>query len=207
MTYKIVFLGNSGIGKSTMCNTKITKNLKYNMDVTIGAANYFIGLNIRTPTGLQKIKMDIWDTAGQEKYRSIASIYYRSANAVGLVFDLTDLNSFLSIKNHWIEIFNIDNGMFTIKLDYNPKPVYVILIGTKCDLKNIRIDKNIIDEFCKKYKLDYIETSSYSNINIDETFLKLATNLYELNNSNIISENNIVALTNNTANTSYCYCF
>ena len=207
MPYKVVFLGDSGIGKTTLCNTHITKTFYPNIESTMGVACFFIKINVQTPGGLKKVDMDIWDTAGQEKYRSITSLYYRTANAVGLIFDLTNINSFASIKNYWINMFDKDeNGNYYIKSDYNPRPIYIILVGTKSDLQNKAIKRKDIENFCSQYQIDYMETSSCKNINVDETFLKIATNIHTINCVNDISPNKYKAGINLNTPATKGYC-
>ena len=187
--FKILLLGNSGVGKSSLL-------LRYCEDVFDLLYTSTIGIdfkikNIELPINNKlrtNIKLQIWDTAGQERFKSIVTKFYRDVHAVIIMFDLTNLESFNDI-NIWIEE----------KDKYCNKSIITFLIGTKSDLKNqIIITHQMINNLCSQLNNNnnnqyiYIETSSKNNININNIFETLCFQLIdkyklELINQSIIS--------------------
>ena len=104
------------------------------------------------------IKVQVWDTAGQERYRSITNAYYRVAEGILIVFDVTKKESFESIQN-WINEVTV----------YTGKDVVMICLGNKNDLKK-GIDKKEIYEFQKKTGLEIINVSAKTGDGVEEAF-------------------------------------
>lgn len=117
------------------------------------------------------------DTAGQERYRSLTTSFFRDATGFFLVFDLTKESSFLNVR-HWIEEVQANASMENIAL---------ILVGNKSDRENERIiRKSQAMELAQQYQLDYIETSALENLNVDEAvqlLLKSVVDHLETNDS------------------------
>lgn len=113
---------------------------------TIGATFFTCKVNIGDTT----VKLQVWDTAGQERFRSMAPIYYRNANGALLVFDITDYNSFLSVKN-WIK-----------ELHTNVKdPLVLILVGNKMDLEsNRQVQTSEAMQYAHSIGAEYSECSA-----------------------------------------------
>ena len=108
----------------------------------------------------KKIKLQIWDTAGEERYRTITSSYYRGAHAIAIVFDLTKLETFEHVKR-WIEDIN----------KYAKENVLKFLIGNKSDLVEKRqVNFADIRAFASRMNTTYFEVSAKSNENINEFF-------------------------------------
>ena len=135
------------------------------------------------------IKVQVWDTAGEERYRSITNAYYRGAEGILIVFDLTNEESFKSIQN-WINEVTVFTG----------KDVIIICLGNKCDLKK-EISKNTIDEFKKKTNLEIFNVSAKTGEGVEEAF-KHIIELLILKNTDKKEENNAINLTSNTNNNS-----
>ena len=115
-----------------------------------------------------KIRLQLWDTAGQEQFKSITRSYYRSAAGAVIVFDLTSLESFENVKK-WIE---------ATKEDGNPN-MSMILCGNKADLKNERIvETSKAKKLATEFGMEYIEVSALSNINIQSAFNTLTYKIY-----------------------------
>ena len=95
---KVVLVGESGVGK-TCINNRFIKG-SYNSNV-VPTASALYSEKIMTFSNGEKIKFDIWDTAGQEKFRSLGKIFYNESKAVILVYDITNGKSFAEIKNYW----------------------------------------------------------------------------------------------------------
>lgn len=112
------------------------------------------------------VKLQIWDTAGQEKYRAITKNYYKGSHAIILMYDVTNPTSFMNIKS-WIT-----------QIKQNLDEIIIILVGNKCDLKDL-IKINSIDgkKFADKNSINFMETSSKFNINITESYMELARKL------------------------------
>ena len=163
---KIVFIGEASVGKSSIC--EMIKNKKFNNDI-----KPTIGVDFHTNI-FDNIRIQIWDTSGQKKFRFIIETYLRNSSLNVLVFDLSDYDTFLSL----------DNFIKTLKKFNDSK---IILVGNKADLiSNIAYDE--IEKYVESNNLEYIEVSSKINLNID--YLKKMINdslLFDIpieNNSN-----------------------
>ena len=163
--YKIITLGNAGVGKTSIIQRFLSDNFNPDQLTTLG-----ISFNFKTITiNKTNLKLKLIDTGGQEKYRSLSLSYFRHADVVLFVFDLNSENSFNSIQ-YWIDLFNDNNG------DKNVKSKY--LIGNKNDLEQ-KVKQNIIDDLVKANNLTYISTSAKTKTQIDEMFLYIGEELYE----------------------------
>jgi len=146
---KVILLGDSGVGKSSLL-------LRYIDDLFAESSQMTIGVDYRSATAEcddLKRKLQIWDTAGQERYRAILTSYYRLANAVILCFDLTNYRSFSNL-HYWFEVVS--------KID--PPPV-VVLVGNKSDMTGYRVVSDaMISKFLRESSilpkvLKYVELS------------------------------------------------
>ena len=158
--YKILLLGDSSVGKSCLL-------LRYCDDSFQDIHLATIGLDFRLKTinleNNKKIKAQIWDTAGQDRFRAITKNYYRGANGILLIFDITDRSSFEHIRN-WIE---------QIK-EEAPEQIIIYLVGNKIDNENNRVVTNEeAKKLAEEFKLKYYETSAKNSINVNTTFLDL----------------------------------
>ncbi|KAF7683956.1 Ras-related protein Rab-1A [Astathelohania contejeani] len=158
--YKILILGESSVGKTSILCRFTDDTFKYAMMNTIGID--FVSKDI-TIDG-ERVKLQIWDTAGQERFHSITRSYYRSANGIFLVFDVCDARSFDSV-DQWYQGIRNEVG----------EEVPVFLIGNKMD----EIDAN--DERLSIYKekglnmgIPYYETSARTGLNIENIFKEMA---------------------------------
>ena len=127
------------------------------------------------------IKMQIWDTAGHEKFRTITTSYYKSAQAIIILYDITQKSSFDHIRN-WIT--EIDK--------FGKQGVLKVIVGNKLDLENNRkISKEDAENLALKYGLKVWEVSAKDNTNIEEMFVDTIKTLLE-KNSKIISESSSI---------------
>ena len=158
--YKLLLLGDSAVGKSCLllryCDEKF-------QDIHLAT----IGLDFRLKTiyleNNKKIKVQIWDTAGQDRFLAITKNYYRGANGILLVFDVTNSSSFEHIKN-WIE---------QIKDEASDK-IIIYLLGNKIDcIDNRVIKKEEGKKLSEEFGLKYYETSAKNNENVENAFLDL----------------------------------
>ena len=152
--FKIVLIGDTCVGKSCIL-------VRFSDDVFVENYVTTIGVDFRFKTMIvmdKIVKVQVWDTAGQERYRSITNAYYRGAEGILIVFDLTQKESFENIEN-WINEVTV----------YTGKDVIMICLGNKSDLKK-GIDKNLIDEFQKKTGLEIINVSAKTGDGVEEAF-------------------------------------
>ena len=147
MATKVLLLGDSGVGKSSIIQ-RLDKNKFSDRFLTTIGIDY-IKKNFIIDD--QKVILQIWDTAGQERFHTITKTYYKGAHGVALVFDLTQEDSFKNI-NFWID---------SVKSEVEKDNINFILIGTKSDLNNLRkINKDEIEKFVTVHNIKYFEISS-----------------------------------------------
>ena len=166
-TMKVITLGESGVGKTSIIRRYIHNIFDENNLSTIGLNFSFKQVKLKNGKNL---KIKLIDTAGQEKYKALAKSYFKNVDAVLFVFALNNKESFDNMKN-WISLFNENhNGKEGI-------PMY--LIGNKSDQER-EVQKEVIDEFIIENKYKYFETSAKENIGIDELFQELSEDLYKI---------------------------
>ena len=166
-TMRVITLGESGVGKTSIIRRYIHNIFDENNLSTIGLNFSFKEVKLKKG---KSINIKLIDTAGQEKYKALAKSYFKNVDAVLFVFSLNNQDSFDNMKN-WINLFNDNhNGKEGI-------PKY--LIGNKADEKR-EVQKNMVDEFLSKNKYKYFETSAKDNNGIDELFQELSEDLYTI---------------------------
>eukprot|EP01080_Neovahlkampfia_damariscottae_P001450 gene1450-12069_t len=165
-TFKILLLGDSGVGKSSILHKLCNEEFQMSHISTIGVDYKTLTILIQD----RYIKLNIWDTAGQERYKSITQSYFRDVHGVAFVFDITNKQSFQNIAK-WMNDMKKQNPNFIS-----------ILIGNKIDLDDLRcIKKEEANEFASKNSSEYIETSAKNSNNIDDIFKKFAIKLISEN--------------------------
>jgi Ras-related protein Rab-1A len=170
LIFKVLLIGNSGVGKSSLFLRFVDDIWEDNFVPTIGVDFKIKTLIIEE----KKIKLQIWDTAGQDRFRTIVSSYYRGAHGILLIFDLTDIESFKSLNNWLIEIERNAN-----------KNVIKVLIGNKCDLTEERkVSVQEVNEFAEINGMKYVETSAKDNINVIDAFSTLGMELIAASQDN-----------------------
>lgn len=157
---KVVLLGDTGVGKSSLVLRFVTNNFKPYSESTIGASFMSKMITVNSKT----IKFQIWDTAGQEKYHSLAPMYYRGAAAAIVVYDITRPNTFSTLKS-WIEELK----------NKGPKDIAIAIAGNKADLEDQReVDKNMAKNYAEEIGAMYLETSAKEDLNVHDIFVKLS---------------------------------
>ena len=174
LLFKIIIVGESCVGKSNIISRYLNGQFNPNISSTLGAelSNKYLKIkDIST-------KLQIWDTAGLERYHSIISSYFKGAHGCFIVYDITKEKSFEKVEE-WYE---------RVKENAN-KEVSLILVGNKCDLENNReISREKGEEKAKNLNCPFFETSALSDVNITEIFNELLNNIYEKNGNNLIEE-------------------
>ena len=162
--FKVALIGDSSTGKTSILLRFIDDCFKEDTKSTIGVDFKIVSFELEKKV---YAKMQIWDTCGSERFKSLTSSFIKTCSAFILVFDLTRPNTFKSIDN-WIKI-----------IKENTTPKFLILIGNKKDLTELRaIEKSLILQYCRKHMFNYLEISARNNINIEKMFKEVAFQLY-----------------------------
>ena len=208
MIFKMILIGDSGVGKTNILNRYINNTFSETTKSTVGVE---LGTKVEEYNNT-KIKVQIWDTAGQERYKSITKTYYKGAKGAFIVYDITKKDSFKNIDK-WIQDLR----------EFGEDDAAILIVGNKSDLEESR--EVTTDEVKKKaevYKMAYCETSALKSKNINyafQTLIKLVAEKMENkkneenkygNQSNVISngvslETKIIAADNRPKNKNgYC---
>lgn len=176
--FKYIIVGETCVGKSSMMKQFIDKEFNNNHEMTIGVDFSTKILKIDN----KQYKINIWDTAGQESFRSITRSYYRGSAAVLLVYDITNFKSFIALDKWIREInYNITSS--------NPP---ILLIGNKCDLTTRReVSYEQGKEFADRNKMLFMESSAKNRTNIDEIFIEITKVLLKRIDDKLIDVNDI----------------
>ena len=160
--FKIVILGDSSVGKTCLIQRYTNKLYKDNYEPTVGAS--FFTNEVRTSLGSALVS--IWDTAGQEQYKSLIPAYSRGADAAICCYDCTSLTSFESLDG-WIKSL----------LDYAPEGVSVYIASTKCDLEEETVPEDKVSQWAQSRGFIMFKTSAKKDIGITQMFEKITTDL------------------------------
>ena len=168
LNYKLLFIGESDVGKTSLL-LRYTDNFFESSLPTVGIDVKYKYLTYDD----KKIRLVIWDTAGEERFRGIAQNYFRGANGIIFVFDITNKETFNKLKI-WLN---------DVKPKINPGTVMVVA-ENKIDLEEKReVSKDLIEEFGEKNEIEIFSTSAKSGKGVSEMIGNLVSKLY--NNKNI----------------------
>ena len=156
---KVILVGDSGVGKTSMISRYIDQ-YKDHIDSTITTSYYTKIENIKD----YKINFQIWDTVGQEQYRSLNNLFFKDAQICLMVYDITKEDSFSSIKDYWYGAI-VENG---------EEGVIFGVAGNKNDLYiNEKVDRQEVRDFCSEINAIFKFTSAVQNVCIAELFREL----------------------------------
>eukprot|EP01092_Planopodium_desertum_P009750 TRINITY_DN4237_c0_g1_i3.p1 TRINITY_DN4237_c0_g1~~TRINITY_DN4237_c0_g1_i3.p1 ORF type:complete len:210 (-),score=15.38 TRINITY_DN4237_c0_g1_i3:470-1039(-) len=161
--FKILLLGDSGAGKSSLLVRFADNQFESEYSTTIGID--FKMRRFQDPATGSVCALQLWDSAGQERFRSITTTYYRHASAIMLVYDVTSRLSFTRIPE-WVE---------QIKL-HADKGVKILLVGNKCDLSSMRtVTTEEGEKMAKDLGFLFLETSAKEDLHVKDAFISLAS--------------------------------
>ncbi|CAD8128805.1 unnamed protein product [Paramecium sonneborni] len=161
---KIIIVGDSGVGKTNLVNRFTQQTFLDDSKPTVGVEFFSRNIDIMGKT----IKAQVWDTAGQEKFRAITHAYYRGAVGAMICYDITKEQSFLNVEK-WMDELR----------DHGDSNLMMMLIGTKCDLESKRVVR--IEDGAQKalqYNMAFLETSSLKAVNVGKAFSVLLEKIY-----------------------------
>ena len=173
-SYKVVLLGESGVGKTSIINQFINEEFLEDQETTTGAT--FSSKEVETKSG-QIIKFVVWDTAGQEKYRALTKMFYKNAIAAILVYDITRKDSFEELKNYWAQ---------QIK-ESSSKNIIVCIAANKCDLLEYEeVEEGEGRKLAEELNAIFKSTSAKNQTGINDLFYAIANKIvdpsYDVNN-------------------------
>ncbi|XP_073775060.1 ras-related protein Rab-37 [Danio rerio] len=164
LTHKTILVGDSGVGKtSLLVQFDQGKFIPGSFSATVG-----IGFTNKVLTVEElKVKLQIWDTAGQERFRSVTHAYYRDAQALLLLYDITSKSSFDNTRAWLTEIH-----------EYAQDDVVIMLLGNKSDMSSSRVIRREDGEkLAREYGVIFLETSAKTGLNVDEAFMTVGKEL------------------------------
>ena len=164
--FKIVLIGDSGVGKSNILSRFTRNEFDLESKTTIGVEFATRSIQVDNKT----IKAQIWDTAGQERYRAITNAYYRGAVGALLVYD---------IAKH-LTYENVERWLKELK-DHADANIVVMIVGNKCDLRHLRaVPTEEAKQFAEKNNLSFLETSALDSTNVEEAFECIVRDIFHM---------------------------
>ena len=162
--FKILILGDSTVGKTCFLTRYTDKRFESNYLATVGIDYKLKNIKLNDN---KTVKLQIWDTIGQDRFRSITKNYYKGAQGIVLIYDITEKDTFKSVKE-WVK---------SIKNEADEK-VVVILVGNKIDcIEERKVSKEEGENLAKELSLPFYECSAKTDTNINEVFTDLVDKL------------------------------
>ncbi|XP_078434060.1 RAB GTPASE HOMOLOG B18 [Wolffia australiana] len=164
--FKLLLIGDSGVGKSSLLLSFMSKTFE-DLSPTIG-----VDFKVKMVTvGGKRLKLAVWDTAGQERFRTLTSSYYRGAQGIIMVYDVTRRDTFTNLSDIWSkEIDLYSTNQDCIKM----------LVGNKVDKESERVvTKKEGIEFAREYGCLFIECSAKTRVNVEQCFEELVLKILD----------------------------
>jgi len=172
LTFKFLIVGDGAVGKTSIVRRMCHNTFSDNTEETVGVEFMPLTMNIDKSS----VKLQIWDTAGQEQYRSLGRAYYRNAVGVLLVFSYDDHSSFEHLDQWLTDVRTLCH-----------QHAQILLVGNKCDLSDHRrVTSSEIEQFISTFEVDFIELSAKNNLNVEQAFYTLTRNVLQAVVSNEI---------------------
>lgn len=168
---KVIILGDSGVGKTSLMNQYVNKRFSTQYKATIGAD--FLTKEVETEE--RPVTMQLWDTAGQERFQSLGVAFYRGADCCVLVFDVNSSKSFQALES-WRDEFLIQAS------PHDPESFPFVVLGNKVDLDESKrqVTQKRALAWCQaKGNIPYFETSAKEAINVEQAFQTVALKALE----------------------------
>ncbi len=160
---KVVLLGDSGVGKTCIISRYISGAFDQNSPSTNGASYASKIINFEQLN--KQISLDIWDTAGQEKYKSLTKFFYKDAAVAILVYDVTQKESFENMKGYWFQQLQ----------EFGSKDLILGVAGNKCDMyEKEEVNENDAKQFAESIGAFFQITSAKNNTGIQDLFMDAA---------------------------------
>ena len=160
--FKVVLLGESGVGKTSIISQFVDQIFQQDLQISTGGTfsskTLIYGNN-------KQIKFEIWDTAGQERYRSLTTMFYKTADAAILVYDITVEDSFEQLQSYW----------FTQVKEAAPENIILVICANKSDLlKQEKVDEEVARKFAEDNNAIFCSTSAKNAHGINDLFFQIA---------------------------------
>ena len=168
---QLLIVGDSYVGKTSILSRYANGTFNENYLSTLGLDSYSKDETINGKT----IRVNVWDTAGQERYKALTKGFFRNAQGIMVVFDVTNQETFENVK-FWIESIKTNIGS---EIEKTP----IIIIGNKIDSER-EFEKDVAVKFCKEANYPYYETSAKTGENIDSTIIDLVKLVLNCNSDN-----------------------
>ncbi|XP_073073145.1 ras-related protein Rab-7b isoform X3 [Manis javanica] len=170
---KLIIIGALGVGKTSLLHQYVHKTFYEDYQTTLGASilSKIIILDDTTlklqPHGVAALPLQIWDTGGQERFRSMVSTFYKGSDGCILAFDVTDLESFEALDT-W-------RGDVLAKTIPMEQSYPMVVLGNKTDLADRQVSSEVAQGWCKEKAIPYFEVSAKNDINVVQAFEVLAS--------------------------------
>jgi len=194
---KVIILGDSGVGKTSLMNQYVNKKFSNQYKATIGAD--FLTKEVVVDDRV--VTMQIWDTAGQERFQSLGVAFYRGADSCVLVFDVNVAKTFENLDS-WRDEFLIQAG------PRDPDNFPFVVLGNKIDLDSRVVSQKRALAWCQaKGNIPYFETSAKEGLNVEQAFQVIARNaLKQESEEDIYLPDTIDVNSDKPASTAGCAC-
>ena len=183
---QFLIVGDSTVGKTSLLNRYNNGKFDEKYLATIGIDSFFKDVNLDGKT----IRVKIWDTAGQERYKALTEGYFRNAQGVLIVYDVTNEETFEHLK-YWIP---------SVKKHIDIKQIPAIILGNKIDETKREVTKEKATNYAKEEGIKYFETSAKDGTNVEESINYLVKKVMKININNEMEENSFKIGENNKKN-------